>query len=164
MGYYIHFLQTDKAQTTLSMLENALKQIDPAYSIAIWPEGWSGDLMYGSVRYGEIEINTPNQDLFGKEIAELKDELQGLKASSGDLWKHWPSKWNRVQTVLNETKMLVVVRVLIGGHGTEAALLKIDPLWNWLLHHRHGLVYYDVDGYYDRSGLILSTSDDREEA
>jgi hypothetical protein len=159
MGYYIRFLQTDKTKTTLPLLASALKQIESTCSMTNF-ECWYADLMYGSDRYGEIEINTPDQDLFGKEIAELKDELHTLKADSGDVWKHWPSKWNRVQTVLNETKMLVVVRVLIGGHDSEAALQKIDPLWDWLRNHRQGLVYYDAEGYYDRSGLVLSTCDD----
>jgi hypothetical protein len=162
MGFYIQFLQTDKAETTLALIENRLKQIDPAYLLTDL-EGWQADLMYGSDRYGEIEINTPDQDLFGKEIADLKDEFQRLKTASGDLWKQWPSKWNRVQTVLNETNAIVCVRALWGGRETEATLEKLDPLWNWLLANRHGLTY-DDHGYYDRTGQILSTSEDREEA
>lgn len=159
MSYHIHFLQTDKAETTLAMIEMALQQIDAAYSIAIDSSDWYGDLMYGSVRYGEIEINSPDQALFGEEIADLKDQLLRLQRSSRDLWKQWPSRWNRVQTILNQTKAIVCVRVLVGGHGLEAALAKIEPLWNWLHDNRQGLVY-DDHGYYDRDGQILSTTDE----
>jgi hypothetical protein len=164
MGYYIRFLQTDKAKTSLSELERALKKMDSAYSIDIHPDGWYADFVHGSTRYGEIEINTPGQELFAGEMAELKDELQSLKAASRDVWKQWPSKWNRVEKVLHATNAMICVRVLWGGHGMETALLKLDPLWDWLLNHRQGLLLYDAEGYYDRTGLFLATSDQRKEA
>jgi hypothetical protein len=154
MGYYIRFLQTDQTDTTLPLLETALKRIDSAYSIAIDPAGWCGRLWYGSEVCGEIEINTPDQKLFGEEIAELNDALNRVRLLFRIGWKIRRAQRNRVRTVLNESRIIVCVRILYQGRGAEATLVRLDPLWSWLLQNRVGLVMFDAEGYYDLTGQI----------
>jgi hypothetical protein len=52
-------------------LEQALQQTDPRYSITK-----SGELKHGGNLYGIVEINLPDEDLFGEELSELKESVE----------------------------------------------------------------------------------------
>jgi hypothetical protein len=145
MGYYMRFLLADEEETTIDLLEAALQRIDPAYSIAVANgSGEEGELRYNEDVYGEIEINRPDNKLFGEELEELKEEIE--ESASPNL--------QRVLDALDDARAMVVVRVLWGGRESDDTLEKIGVLWDWLLANRRGLLQTD-EGYSDGSGLIL---------
>jgi len=147
MGYYMRFISTDEQEITLSLLESALKLVDPQYSIANvhkTPREF-GDLMHGNDIYGQIEINQLGDNLFEEELEELKEFLSEGKGK----------KKKAVLKALTNTKTTVAVEVLWQKRDAEQTLSKIASLWNWLFTNRSGLLQVDNEGYYDSSGLIL---------
>src|SRR5438105_1364607 len=77
MAFYMRFLLADGEPLTLSAVEQALKEADPAYAITdVRHEPFEdGVLVYGGDPYGQIEINPidPSED---EEIEELKEEIE----------------------------------------------------------------------------------------
>jgi hypothetical protein len=142
----MRFIAADEQDVSLSVLEAALKETDAAYLIER-DEGSDseGVLTYKGDVYGEVAVNRPGDGIFDEEIEELRefvDEVEGEKKSD-------------VLSVLGRAKAIVAVRVLWQGRESEETLEKIDPLWQWLLAHRTGLMQADGEGYYDATGLIL---------
>src|SRR6267142_555027 len=74
MSYYMRFITTDATETTSSILEQALKETDPQYSI-----GESGELKHGDDVYGVVEVNRPGDGLFEEEIGELKEFVKDAR-------------------------------------------------------------------------------------
>ena len=139
MGYYIRFISTDDAEITHSILEQALRQADPLYSITA-----SGELRYGGDLYGLLDVyDGPFHD--DEELSELKESVEEVSG------RRRPD----VLKTLDEARAIVAVQVLWQGRETEPTLQKIDPLWNWLFAHRKGLLQADGEGYYDASDHIL---------
>jgi len=150
MAFYMRFLLTDGEPLTLSAVQQALKETDPAYVITDLREQpyQSGHLVNSGELYGQLEVSEvdPSED---EEIEELKKEIEDSKAPK-------PQR----QAVLNQldrVKAMLVLRVLWHERTTEATLQKIDPLWKWLFETRDGILQVDGEGYYDRFGPILST-------
>jgi hypothetical protein len=140
MGYYMRFIATDQTETKLSTLEQALKELDAGYSIAA-----SGELKHGDDLYGVVEINLPGDGLFDGEIGELKEFVEEVRGRRrGDVLK-----------TLDEARAIIAVQVLWEDRQPEATLQRLDPLWQWVISHRKGLLQADGEGYYDHSGLIL---------
>ncbi len=140
MSYYMRFITTDSPETMLSILEQALKETDSQYSIAE-----SGELKHGNDVYGVVEVNRPGDGLFEEEIGELKESMQDVRGKrKADVLK-----------TLDEARAIVAVQVLFCDRQLEATLQKLDPLWEWLLSHRKGLLQADGEGYYDQTGRIL---------
>ena len=140
MSYYMRFITTEATETTTSILEQALKARDPQYSITA-----SGELKHGDDLYGSIEINRPGDGLFEEEIAELKEFVDDVRG------KRKPE----VLKTLHEAKAIIAVQVLFGDRQVEATMQKLDPLWEWLLSNRKGLLQVDDEGYYDQTSRIL---------
>ena len=147
MGYSMRFVSADATEATLPAIAEALRAVDPSYELKADEEvaSPSADLLFEGDPYAEIEINTPGDGLFAEEIAELKEFLED--AGLGDKAK--------VLTVLESAKVIIAVQVLFGGRETEETMEKLDPLWEWLLANRSGLLQADGEGYYDSTGLIL---------
>src|SRR5262249_17915554 len=113
MAYYMRFISTDETETTRSILEQALQQADPRYSITE-----SGQLRHGDDLYGLVEINLPDDGLFEEELSELKESVEEARGTTrADVLK-----------TLNEAKAIVAVQVLWQGRKPEPTLQKIDPL------------------------------------
>jgi hypothetical protein len=149
MPFYMRFLMTESEPLSLAAVEQALKETDPAYGIVDmraqpFP---SGHLVAGGDHFGQIEVSEvdPSED---EEIEELKHEIEHSKAPK-------PQR-QAVLDTLQQVKAMLVLRVLWQDRTTEATLQKIDPLWKWLFATRDGILQVDGEGYYDRSGLILS--------
>lgn len=147
MGYYMRYISTDEQEITIPLLENILKAKDPQYAITNVQglPNESGDLMYGASIYGEIEINHPGNSLFEEEIEELKEFLSETEGKKQKL----------VLQTLTNARIVLAIQILWQGRKAEETLEKIDPLWNWLLDNRRGLLQADGEGYYNKSGLIL---------
>jgi len=136
----MRFITTDSAETTPSILEQALKETDSQYSITE-----SGELKHGDDVYGVVEVNRPGDGLFEEEIGELKEFVEDVRG------KRKPD----VLKSLDEAKAIIAVQVLFGDRQAEVTLQKLDPLWEWLISNRKGLLQADDEGYYDQSGRIL---------
>lgn len=139
MGYYMRYIVTDDQPLLLSDIESGLKSVDPDYAIT------DDELHHGSELYGEIEINPRGGELCDEELGELEEFA---KDSEGE-------NKQRVIDALRGAKAILALRVLWQGRDPEPSLEKLDPLWEWLLSNRQGLMQADDEGYYDATGLIL---------
>jgi len=145
VGYLMRYISTDPKSITLSLIEAALKRVDPAYSIANVEVDDLGDLMFGDLRCAIIDINRPGDDIFEDDLAEFRDLVgQGNSASE-----------QIVRQTLAGATALVVIEALWPGEDAEPILARIDPLWDWLFATYSGLSQADNEGFYDRTGLIL---------
>ena len=148
MGYHMRFITTDASETTPAILEQALKAADSQYSIAE-----SGELKHGDELYGAVEINRPGDGLFEEEIEELKEFVEDAQTS----WLSFLRGKRKAYVVktLDSARAIVAVQVLFGGRQAEATIRKLDPLFEWLIANRKGLLQVDDEGYYDQAGRIL---------
>ncbi len=146
MGYYMRYIVSEPKEIKLSILENALKRIDSVYSMekvhAGPPE--MGELTYDSSIYGVVEINKPGDELFSKEIEELKEFVGETKGR----------KKKKVLKTLKASNAIIAIQILMQDRDTEQTLQKIDPIWEWLFSNYKGLMQADGEGYYDKTGLI----------
>jgi hypothetical protein len=147
MGYYMRFIVTDQQEVNLSIIENALKAVDTAYALQIEPDASAeyADLLYSGSPYGELEIKRPGETIFSEEMEELQEFIEAAEGERGP-----------VLASLQQATSIVALRVLWQDREAEATLGKIDPLWHWLFENRSGLLQADGEGYYDRTGLILT--------
>ncbi len=145
MGYLMRYLSTDARAITLSMIEAALKVVDPAYAIVNVEVDDLGDLMHGDTHCAIIEINRPGDDMFEDDMTEFQDLV-----GKGDN----PSE-QRVRETLTNATALIVIEALWKGEDAEPILAKIDPLWEWLFANYAGLSQADSEGFYNSSELIL---------
>ena len=143
MSYYIRYISTDATETTPPTLQEALTERDPQYSIAA-----SGEFKHGEEVYGVVEINRPGDGLFEEEIEELKEFVKDVRGKR---------KLDVLKT-LDDARAIVAVQVLFGDRPAEVTLQKLDPLWEWLISHRRGLLQADDEGYYDKTGRILKVT------
>lgn len=145
MGYTMRYFTTDTRDITLSLLEEALRQFDRAYAIINTDVPDIGDLMYGDMQLGIIEINRPGDDIFDDDLAEFRD-LVGKGDSEAQ---------QRVLDVLNTARAMVVVEAQWQGTDAEPVLSRLDPLWDWLFSQYSGLLQADNEGFYEGDELIL---------
>src|SRR2546426_3927751 len=144
MGYFMRYVVTDPNETTLDLIGTALKQASSLYSIQR-SEGECGQLRFGNDVYGIIEINHFGERLFTSEVEELIEEVEEAESESKE----------SVLGTLKSANYIIAVQVLWGPRKTEETHGKLDPLWNWLLANRRGLVQADGEGYYEGRKLIL---------
>ena len=140
MSYYMRFITTDTAEMTHAIFEQVLKARDSQYSIAE-----SGELKHGDDVYGVVEINVSGDDVFEEELGELREfvgEVRGKRKAD-------------VLKVLDEASAIVAIQILFGDRKWEATLQKLDPLLEWLVFNRKGLLQVDDEGYFDQTGRIL---------
>ena len=136
----MRYISTDNTEMTTSVLQQALKEKNPEYSLAE-----SGEVKCGDEVYGAVEINRPGDGLFEEEIEELKEFVEDVRGKR---------KADVVKT-LDSAKAIVAVQILFGDRQAEAAIRKLDPLFEWLIVNRKGLLQVDDEGYYDQTGLVL---------
>jgi hypothetical protein len=144
MGYLMRFISTSEQIITLASIRVALKQIDPAYNITNDEIPDLGDLLYGEVRCGIVEVNRPSEDIFEDDLEAFRDMLKGDTLAE-----------EQVRQVLNAANAMVVVEAFWEGANSEEILQRIDPLWDWLFTHYTGISQADSEGFYDLFGLIL---------
>ena len=144
----MRFFDTSEQPLNLDAVNAALRQIDPAYCLEIFPEtaALQGELHYRDGVYSEIEINQSGDGLFDEEVQEQLEAVE--EAEEGD-----PAP---VEEILRAANRSVVVRVLWQDRNTEDTLARIDPLWTWLFQMRSGLMQADGEGYYNSHGLVLA--------
>ena len=89
-------------------------------------------------------------DVDSTSYVGLRDRVQVVGAK--------PALWDVIDKDAWVTSIqvgAVAVRVLDQGREPEETLAKLDPLWQWLLANREGLLQAEGEGYYGATGLIL---------
>jgi hypothetical protein len=145
MGYLMRFFVISTASVSLYQLEEAMQRVDARYRLANTDIPDIADLLFDDTLLAVLEINRPGDDMFEDDLAEF-DEIVGPDSDPATV---------RVREVLQQTKALVVAEVFWEGTEADAALEKLDPLWNWLFQNVRGLAQADTEGFYDSSGLVL---------
>ncbi len=144
MGDFIRYLFTTKNDLTLAAVESAFKAIDDAFSIFADPAtDNSGDLIYGSEIYGELEINQRGDQVFDEDIDDLGDQLPEIEGGEGK-----PA----VEKALAATTGMIALQLTEAGHEHYK---QIDAFWDWLFSTYPGLLQIDEEGYYSQDDQIL---------
>jgi sugar/nucleoside kinase (ribokinase family) len=136
----MRYVTTAEEDVSLARLGRVLQDIDPAYSITS-----DGDLMHGDGLYAQLEVNCAGEGIFREEMPELVESAEDAQGPGREA----------VLRVLRNARAVIAIQVLWQGREAEATLQRIEPLCDWLLANRKGLLQVDGEGYYDGSGLIL---------
>jgi hypothetical protein len=145
MGYLMRFFVISAEELSLNQLGEAMQQVDVRYLLANTEVPDMADLLFDGVLLAVLEINRPGDDIFEDDLAEFSDVV-----GPGNTLEEI-----RVRDVLGQTQALVAAEVFWEGTDAEAALAKLDPLWDWLFEKVDGLAQADTEGFYDRAGLVL---------
>ena len=143
MGDFIRYILTGENELTLASVESGLKAVDAEFSIL--PDHAapnSGDVLYGSEVYGEVEVNRPEDQVFSEDIEDLRDQLTDLDVEATTI----------VLQTLNQASGMIAFQLSEAGHDQYQ---RIDPFWNWLFDRYPGLLQIDEEGYYTRGEQIL---------
>jgi hypothetical protein len=141
MGYFLRFLSEDERPLALGEILSGLLDTDPSFRLDD-----DGTLIRSNERLAHLEINTAADRLFEEEITELREEAEQGGAAAG-----------AVITRLGSITAILAVGVLRQERTTEQTLDLLNPLWDWLLVNRRGLIHADGEGFYDGQDLILAT-------
>ncbi|MCC6803714.1 MAG: hypothetical protein IT319_12595 [Anaerolineae bacterium] len=143
MGDFIRFILTGADSLSLADIERGLKEIDAEFSIhADSAAPTSGDVLYGSDIYGEVEVNHADDQVLREDIDDLREQIAEL----------------------DDEGTAVVLQALDGATGMVALRLseaglehydRIDPFWDWLFDHFAGLLQVDEEGYYQGDEQVL---------
>jgi hypothetical protein len=146
MGYFLRYITTEADPPALATLRAALQEIDAAYRLISSPvDEAAGDLFYGDLFCGELEINRTGDDLFEEDLGELRLLVGHARGEQRE----------RVLRVLDAARALIIVSAVWQGGDPEPVLNRIDPLWDWLFPRYAGLLQADGEGFYDENGLVL---------
>jgi hypothetical protein len=140
MGYYMRFIYSDPTELTAEMIQRALKAIDEKYAVSA-----EGEMAYGGVAFGVLEINLPGTELFDEELDEFREEIEEEDEQQKAV----------VLKTLDAAQGILAVQVLSGGADAEQSLDWLEPLWDWLFENRNGLLQADLEGFYDKDGPVL---------
>ena len=94
---------------------------------------------------GHLDVSTPGEPGFEEQRDQL---LQAATKARG-------RGRRRVLDALRGASAILAVEVLFGTGETESTLVRLDPLWAWLVDHRQGMVQADGEGYYDGVGVVF---------
>ena len=86
MGYYMRYISADERPLSLAQIGEALVAIDPRYLICPTDLDELVEVVYDDKLYGQIEINTPGDELFEDDISAFMEMLSFPPRRSS-----WPS-------------------------------------------------------------------------
>ena len=143
MGYYMRYIVADERPVDFTEIGRA---IAPTGGL-IEPDGGRATalLQQDGTPIAKLEINVPGDGLFDTELGELVEFVEDADG---------PAK-HRVLATLRAARTIVAAQVLFGTRDTDSTLSALDPVWQWLMRNRQGLLQADGEGYYDAEGLIL---------
>ena len=141
MAYFMRFVSLDPRPFSLAELETALTTVDAKYSIKRPVENTaSGELRYGRSLYALLEISKVDDD-----VAELRAAVAEIENEAA----------KRVYESLADATDVLTIEVKYQGRGTEKTLRMLDPIWEWLIDNRRGLVQADGEGFYEGKDLVV---------
>lgn len=146
MGFYFRYLTRPKDKITIAIIEDALKQAHNQYQLHPSQINNYADLLYEDKLIAHIEINHSDEDIFQDDIDELSDTI-GTPQNTTE---------QSILSQIRATTTLVVVETIWEDTQREAALDKLDPLWNWLFQHYPGILQADGEGFYNADGLVIA--------
>jgi len=145
MGEYWRYFYTDGA-ITLDDLEKGFQSLDRRFALQRDAAANNiADLAYGDDIYGEIEINSPQGELYQEDVEMLREQLADAAPEEAPAVA-------RIEAVFTSARGLVALRP------TDFGIVHFDriaPIWDWLMARWPGLLQVDDDGYYDRDGTVL---------
>ncbi len=149
MSYFMRYISTDSASMSIDLIEAALSASDPKYSVRRLTNcvGDSGELRYGRALYAILDIVNNADD----ECEDIKELRSLVNAADADVSY-------RVLQSFDRWTSLLTLEVKFQGRSRERTLVKLDPLWDWLVENRRGLIHADGEGFYEGTDLILDTS------
>lgn len=145
MGYFMRFILTGSRHVALAEIEAALKEVDDLYTLRHDESLSSGELYYGALYCGVMELTDSDEDLFEDEIESF---LENVGPASDEVS-------TGVADILRKAQQILAVEAYWEGINAESVLSRIDPLWVWLHEHRQGIMQADGEGFYDATGLVL---------
>lgn len=145
MGYYMRYISADERPLSLTAIGEALKTIDPRYTICPTDLDELVEVLYDGKLYGQIEINTPGDELFEDDISAFA-EMIGTPTSQEE---------RLVTATLNAATQIIAVEMFWEGTASETTFAIFDPLWDWLFANRRGILQADTEGFYSADGLLV---------
>jgi hypothetical protein len=134
MSFYIRYVLTDDRPVSIGDLEQALRQINPAYAI-------DGDLIELNQKgYGIIDITHRRDPICDGDLDLLARFAEKRKSRDSIL------------AALRDAKSMVCVQPLSGGVAHPDEVLA--PLWDWLLANRAGLLAWEGGHFSNRDGVL----------
>lgn len=135
MSYYIRYVLTEDHGVTLTELEQALHTVAPTSSI-------ENDLiLLGDEAYGQIDI-TYRGDPICDEDLELLSRFAREKQNRDAI----------LESLRNAKSMVTVQPIWSGDEETVSKVL--DPLWEWLLANRAGILAVEGGYFYNQAGAL----------
>lgn len=141
VGYYLRFLSRDARPLAPDEIMAGLRNVDPAFRL-----DEDGSLNRGDQLLAQLEFNQAGDEQFEAEINEFREEAQQAGAAG-----------EAVTARLASVTAILSVSVLWQGQTAEQTLDLLDPLWDWLVANRQGLIQADGEGFYEGRALILAT-------
>ena len=145
MGYYMRYISTDERPLSLAMIGETLGAIDPRYLIRTTDLDELVEVIYDDKLYGQIEINTPGDELFEDDINAFM-EMVGKPTTQEE---------HLVMATLTAATQMIAVEMFWEGTASEATFALFDPLWDWLFANRRGVLQADTEGFYSADGLLV---------
>jgi hypothetical protein len=135
MPMAVRFLVTDSAPLSERDLITVLAALDPSFRL-----DEEGMLTLDGSDVARLAIEYPGDPIFDADIDELRESVRGSEDDEEDA--------RIVERVLEGTRAIVAAR-FDDSTALDRKLASLDPLWDWLLKHRSGLLQVDGEGFYD---------------
>jgi hypothetical protein len=155
----------DSADLSFDNFEAVLQAVHPGLAlVSRQPAPYAAtELLYDGEVYAELEINhkryvtdpATDDDLFADAITILRENLDEYVLEDETDREIQAA----IRATLDEAQSLIIATILFGMNGLEDGIRLVDPLWDWLFDQYDGLLYVDLDGYYDGDGLLLELTD-----
>ena len=139
----MRYIVADERPVTIDELRSAFKAAGPGYRL----EAFEAEMIvhHGDHVLAHVTLNSPGDGLFDDERAELLEEAEEARGKHKAL----------VLETLRAARQIVAVQVLHGTGESDSTLELLDPLWDWLVKQRAGMVQADEEGYWQGNKLIL---------
>lgn len=145
MGYFMRYISTDARPVTFATLDEVLAAVDTKYALRATDLDELVEVLYDGQLYGQVEIDSPEDELFEDDISAFT-EMLGEPKTDGE---------RTVAAALAAAQQIVAVEMFWEGTDGEATFSKFDPLWDWLFANRTGILQADTEGFYSTEGLLV---------
>ena len=93
-----------------------------------------------------IEVNVCGDELFEEERDEFLELIEECRGRGR----------RKVVKAFRDASAIVAIQILFGERDVEEVLELVDPLLDWLVSNRTGLLQVDGEGFYEGRKLILA--------
>jgi len=154
MGEYWRYFFTEDS-LTLTEVGQAFAALDLRFTLSVdKAAGNIADLLYGDDVYAELELNTPQDDLYQEDVEALREQLADAGPTDA-------AAVVRIEAVFGAARGMVALRP------TDFGIVHFDriaPIWDHLFARTTGLLQVDDEAYYDADGVLLRVANADEDA